>query len=276
MKNIRYGTIINMVLLMFSVIGFVIWEIYMKKRDELKYLKMLLKRVHSSLKAYDKKGEQEKLHEFRVEVKKIKAFLILADSAAPKSRLLKKFKPIDRIFRRAGKIRSASINMKINSSVIPIKQRQQQLSIADQKFRRNRRHDMEKIKHAGKQLEGSIKSINNIHISLFYEKHLQQISGFLKQGDFSGSLHECRKQLKILLYNYRLVGPLLVIKLNERYLDQLQQAIGDWHDTVEAASGTATGLNGRQKQSMAVVSDLATDFYARATIVNDIPILQID
>lgn len=250
----------------------------MKRRDEVQYLKTLLKEIDQSLKAYDKEGRQNQLHEFRVSVKKLKAFLILADSTGSKSKLLKKFPPIGRIFRRAGKIRSAAINMKIDCTLSLKKEQRNLLVAADKKFKRNSNHYRQEIKHAGSRLKVRIRPINDVHISLFYEKHLQQIAGFLAHSDFSASLHECRKQLKILLYNYKLVGRVLDIKLNEKYIDQLQQAVGDWHDTVEAGANNLTdsSLNGKQQQCKAVIAELRVDFYERATTVNEIPIEQID
>lgn len=250
----------------------------MKKKDEIKYIKTLLKEIDSSLKAYSKKGKQDKLHEFRVGIKKLKAFLILADSAAPKSKLLNKFRPVGRVFRRAGKIRRAAINIEIASLPSLKKEQYNLLLVAEGKFKLNRQYYRQKIKHAGTKLKANISPIDDLHISLFYEKHLQQIAGFLAHCDFSSSLHECRKQLKTLLYNYRLVGPLLDIKLNEKYIDRLQQAIGDWHDNVDAALNAPpnTALTRRQQQSKAVIAELVANFYEQATTVNEIPIAQID
>lgn len=250
----------------------------MKRKEEIKYLKILLKEIDSSLKAYGKKGKQDKLHEFRVGIKKLKAFLILADSAYPKSKLLKKFRPVGRVFRRAGKIRNAAINIENTSQPSLKKEQHTLLLIADGKFKLNGQHYRQQIKQAGTRLMASIGPINNLHISLFYEKHLQQIASFFEHCDFSSSLHEYRKQLKTLMYNYRLVGPLLDIKLNETYIDRLQQAIGDWHDNAEAALNAQpnTVLARRQQQSKAMIADLVVDFYEQATKVNEIAIAQID
>jgi CHAD domain-containing protein len=52
----------------------------MKKREERKYFDKEWKGMRDSLKAFLKEECQEDLHRFRVQIKKLRAFLILADS----------------------------------------------------------------------------------------------------------------------------------------------------------------------------------------------------
>ena len=245
----------------------------MKKKKEINYLKTLLEEIECSLKAYNRSGKQDCLHDFRVGVKKMKAFLILADSDDHKSKLLKKFRPVGRIFRRAGKIRNAAVNKQLCGSATSELLIQTAPHAMEEKFKRKCSRYAQIIKQVERRIETSIRPINDIHISLFYETHLQQIAAFFDDVDFSDSLHECRKQIKILLYNYRLAGPLLDIKLNEQYLDELQEAIGNWHDLVISAND---GTNSRLLKKAVFIKELVQDFYERATTVVDLPLEQID
>lgn len=245
----------------------------MEKKVEINYLKTLLEEIKRSLKTYNRSGEQDCLHDFRVGVKKMKAFLILADSDGHKSKLLKKFRPVGRIFRRAGKIRNAAINKQLCGAIASEVLLQTAPHAIEEKFKRKYRRYTQVIKKAGRRIETSIQPINDAHIFLFYEAHLQQIASFFIDVDFTNSLHECRKQIKILLYNYSLAGPLLDIKLNEQYLDELQEAIGDWHDLVIAANDDTEN---RLSNSTVFIKELVQDFYERATTVVDLPLEQID
>ena len=78
--------------------------------------------------------------------------------------------------------------------------------------------------------------------------------------------HACRKRLKVLLYNLPLVKGIDGITVNEEYLNQVQTAIGDWHDHVLAAEQFPE-LEGRSDEMIKEVKILTENFYERATTV---------
>jgi len=245
----------------------------MKKEAEINYLKTLLEEIERSLTAYNRSGEQDCLHDFRVSVKKMKAFLILAESAGHEYNLHKKFRPVGRIFRHAGKIRNVAVNKQLCGSATSELLIQTAPHAMEEKFKRKCSRYAQIIKQVERRIETSIRPINDIHIFFFYEAHLQQIASFFDDANFSDSLHECRKQIKVLLYNYLLVRPLMDIKINEQYLDELQEAIGDWHDLVIAAD---SDHDSRLLNRTVFIKELVQDFYERATTVVDLPLEQID
>src|SRR4051794_6401150 len=84
----------------------------MTKKEEYKHLDKLWKKMQCSFKEFTNSKDPEKLHRFRVQVKKIKSFLTLLESDKRNEQLLKKFKPVKKIFKSAGVIRDAILHQK--------------------------------------------------------------------------------------------------------------------------------------------------------------------
>src|ERR1700712_1727379 len=83
----------------------------MKRKTEKAHFNDQWELMVSHLKAFLGAGDQEELHLFRVQVKKLRAMLELLDSNSSKPRLSKDFKPVRRIFKHGGDIRNAYINL---------------------------------------------------------------------------------------------------------------------------------------------------------------------
>src|SRR5215469_5157746 len=86
----------------------------MKVKAEEKYLDKEWIEMGARLKAFLETGDQEQLHKFRVQVKKLRAMLTLFENASKEPGLTKLFKPVKKIFRRAGVIRDAHIHLKLS------------------------------------------------------------------------------------------------------------------------------------------------------------------
>ncbi|WP_419701531.1 CHAD domain-containing protein [Mucilaginibacter sp. NFX135] len=248
----------------------------MKKKNGIKYFKEEWKRMKAYLKSYLKKGQQEDLHRFRVQVKKLRAFFTLSDTLSPHSNMNKKFKLVKKIFKEAGKLRNTYIKHKLADRPEPNTRTSPDLPIAkaSRKFRLKVLKYLKKTQSVHGVLKKNIKSIKNSSVHQFYEDQLQQIAGALAPLQFNEKLHECRKRIKVLLYNYQLVQATLGITLNEDYLKQLQEAIGNWHDYLLSPtrlSGdhtTDTTVNVMNKQQQKLKEDIISlthDFYYRAT-----------
>src|ERR1700743_2637362 len=72
--------------------------------------------MEARLKAFLKTGDQEQLHKFRVQIKKLRAMLSLFETASRQHGLLKEFKPVRRLFKYAGNIRDAHISLELAKS----------------------------------------------------------------------------------------------------------------------------------------------------------------
>lgn len=206
----------------------------MKKKNGVKYFEKEWEGMNAHLKSYLKYEEQEDLHQFRVKIKKIKAFLILSNNTTHHPAMVKQFKPIKKIFKQAGALRDAYLNLGFIKLFQPGNATGQDILIknATTEFKSNGDKYLRKIKRARQPLKKEIKSIKDTAINRFYDSQLRQIADSLTRHQFNQQLHDCRKRIKILLYNYKPAHESLNIRLNEDYLEPLQQAIGDWHDQI--------------------------------------------
>lgn len=252
----------------------------MKKKEEKEYFNNEWKAMRDALRSFLDTGGQDDLHKFRVQVKKIRALLVLADSATGKKQLQKNFKPVRQIFKKAGDIRNAHINLKLakeykvedDAFVIAQNTRMEDAANA---FKLKGEKYLEKLKAAHKTIEDRIRPISDTQINLFYSRQLHHISHSLASLRLDDSLHECRKWIKILVYNYKLAEPVIQPKLNEDYLQDLQTAIGDWHDNILAKDlftanhishqAVLARVNRKHAKLENNIKKLAPDFYSQAT-----------
>jgi CHAD domain-containing protein len=246
--------------------------------------------MEASLKSYLKKEQQEDLHRFRVQIKKLRAFIILSDSDEQHLKLAGHFKPVRKIFKQAGEIRNAYMNQKLGESQQihndEFINSQHQLQIkAGREFKSKKVRFLKRLKDVQHVLKRKIQPISDLHINLFYQIQLEQIAVFFAKIKFNEQLHDCRKQVKILVYNYKLTQPVLDMGFNEEYLKQLQAVIGDWHDHVLAIelfssdevkdNAAVINLKKQDGKLKSNITAITKDFYNRATTVVDVPIEQV-
>jgi CHAD domain-containing protein len=263
----------------------------MKKKTERKYLAKEWRSIKSHLEFFVKKGEQEDLHRFRTGVKKLRAFLILADSATKEPDLEKRFKPVHKVFKQAGEIRNAYVNQELGKAQ-PVDfaclMRDQRLLMkrATKAFNVHRGQYLARLRKTRRKLSKRIVPVSNLHIRFYYQQQIEAIAAILARHRFDEELHACRKQLKILIYNYQLVRPELDMPFNEDYLEKVQNAIGDWHDNLlaialfsKAETGNGEALNSIKKQGTQIkraLTQLTKGFQEQATTVTALPLEQID
>jgi CHAD domain-containing protein len=258
----------------------------MKKREEKKYFDKEWGQMKSSLLAFLKKEDQEDLHRFRVQVKKLRAFLILSDSTGHQPNLALYFKPVKKIFKDAGEIRNAFINQELakehqtgNPDFIS-NQREVQID-ATNKLKSKQIKYFKKIKDAHETIKGKIRTIGDLHTNMFYQNLLLHIADTLTNLKFNEELHSCRKHVKTLMYNHKLVHSGLAIGFNTDYMHQVQTVIGDWHDNalaIEFYQGDKAMVTGLKKQGAKLkrkITTLTKDFFNQATTVVDLPVEQL-
>ncbi|QTE34740.1 CHAD domain-containing protein [Mucilaginibacter gossypii] len=243
----------------------------MKKKTEKKFIIKTWRTMKRHLRSFVKNGEQEDLHRFRTGVKKLRALLILGDSAAKDAVLEKRFKPVRKIFKQAGEIRNAYINQELGKAVGEntnfIREQEQIMKITTRAFNTDKDQHRAWLRKTRRKLLKRIRPISKHHLSLYYRQRLEIIAAALSRPRFNEELHTCRKQLKVLLYNYPLAGPELDLTFNEPYLDLVQAAIGDWHDNELAIALLSTTadtrnsketLKGLKKQATVLKRQLTT------------------
>jgi len=254
----------------------------MKRKAEKAYFNELWDEMTVSLESFLQDGEQEKLHRFRVQVKKIRALLTLLDVSLGQKTLSKNFKPVRKIFKQGGVIREAYINLQL-SSHYDLKNEEFILEQVDNMekaiigFRDNGKKFLKVIKDAHGELEDELQAIDDEQISEFYKEQLEQIALALSENQFDDELHDCRKRIKTLVYNRKVAGKALEgsLDLNSDYLDKLQGEIGEWHDTIIAiqlfssprlnAKPVITRIKRQHTRLQTSIRKLSADFWKRAT-----------
>ena len=191
----------------------------------------------------------DELHRLRLEVKRVEACVFLLHAYDSHDDILLLFEPVRRIFKQTGVIRNAQINLRLANSN----------KIVDDAFEREQREvlayhtnlflaksHIAAIKLARKELSKRISPIPNRFILRFFKKQLVAISNILDSEWGIAEVHLCRKRIKQLWYIHDMLGKPLRrrIRLNVKYLELLQDTIGNLHDTsavlVTLSEGNAT------------------------------------
>ena len=209
----------------------------MKKKEEWKYLNKQWKKMRKQFKNFIRSQSPEALHHFRVQVKKINSFLMLLEINKENDALKKTFKPVKKIFKSAGIIRNAFIHQKqakehhINMPQL-LKEQHALQENETNNFLSGQSNHLHKMKKAKKKLHDRLHAITSDEIKSFYTAQLYNTQQLLNRHRFDEQLHNGRKMLKHLLYNKPVLQNGLAKKINIDFdfIDQLQQALGDWHD----------------------------------------------
>jgi len=251
----------------------------MNKRQEKKYIKKVWTEIKTFFTSYIKTGQPEDLHHFRIQVKRMRAFINLADDAGHHQKLATNFKPVKKIFKQAGIIRNAYINLQLGgqlqiNDVDFIEGQREFMQKTNKKFIAKANKNRKDLKEALGKISSKVKPVTDLHVQLFYQHQLHQISATVKRLRFDERLHDCRKQIKVLLYNYKIAQQIPGLVFNEPYLDQVQTAIGDWHDNMLASQlfsekgltkPNLANLRRQQQKIKRNIGNLVKDFYNRAT-----------
>lgn len=263
------------------VCSHVIFLISMKKSVEINYLISQWKQLYASFAAYLKHKHQDDLHDFRVQVKKIKALFALSGNATQPA-LVRKFKPVKKVFRQAGEIRSAFMNLELyDKQHVPgkkyRKQQQRLMKKAVHCFIKSAPANRRRLKRTWRKIRKMIRPAGCRQVNNFYRDELRQ-AGAMLAGE---RLHDCRKLLKSLIYNYQWAADMLYITLNVAYLEQLEDAIGKWHDRscaalqMDKAKDHLHPLSPRLNEERLLlqrVTELGKDFYKKAVTVKNRPV----
>jgi len=179
--------------------------------------------------------DPEAINELRLEVKKIKAIAtLLKQSGKNKDFSTRLLKPL---MHDSGIIRLAELNLKIlrdhEFRNVNLEREQNgiiengyvQISVKSEEYK-------EAVKTLEKKFEGSLFSLKNKEARNYFATIISELSiDFLWPID-KDRLHENRKKIKNLFYTIKVLPTRLKEKigLNIKYLNQLQDDIGQWHD----------------------------------------------
>ena len=150
-------------------------------------------------------------------------------------------------------------------------QHSRQLQAAAVSFSANIEKYRKQSKKAGRRLMADVHSVRAGCIRNWFATELIRTGILL--GSSGDRLHRARKKIKALLDVENLLPEKTAgqLQLNTEYLDQLQEAIGQWHDLMLTTANLATGDMAAREVMMhacqekeAVVRTLENDFFRKA------------
>lgn len=142
------------------------------------------------------------------------------------------------------------------------------------KFRLHTASYNKHIRNTVKSLLKALRPARNRDIKHWFTRQLKKIAIGVTPSS-TNQLHLARKRIKNLIYVHGVLHKRLVarLKLNITYLDQLQDAIGKWHDTAEAVkllvprnTGNKANVNRLQKEqdkTGAAIRVISDDFWGK-------------
>ena len=244
----------------------------MRKKKIKNQVKKEGKQAKRSLRGFMKNGDQDKLHKFRVGIKKLRAVATLAEQTTSLNHVRNGLKPVKGTYQLSGKVRDSYLHVKLAITVSADKEyissEKQVMKKGAKKLRRERAHHFKMLRRATGRLLKRVPKVKNKNASLFYDMELRSVERCLSSSKGVEEMHDCRKRIKVLLYNLPLFGSELNVPVNEDYLQQVQTAIGDWHDHVLAAKQFAA-LGDKSELLMQEVNKLTENFYERTTTISE-------
>lgn len=227
---------------------------------------------------FDESRDEKALHRLRLEVKKIRALVELVKARSGK-RAAAHFSGLKKMFREAGIIRDAGSQVRFleERHLLSKEHGERQarsIQRAAESFVAHIHQYRKSGKKASRRLKTDMQAIHAGRVLRWYGREI--IRTGLLLGSSGDELHEARKKIKTMLYVQKVLPPALTkrIRLNTEFLDQLQEAIGQWHDAVVAigdwGEDNPEGKQAVQKECLdkeQAVRTLAAEFQRKVHLV---------
>ncbi len=203
-----------------------------RKKRLKEYLNTRWRGMIKNLSTLSVANDCEAIHDLRLHAKKIMTIAMLLNIYKHNV-----FRPMKVIMQHAGNIRMAELNLqtlKDNDYHNPFLEKELEgiiekgyilICIRNEKYKGD-------VRLLRKRYENSLTDVKDQMAIDFFTAIVEELgSAFLSQVG-QEELHKNRKKMKYLLYAYRVLPRQLKTKisLNEKYLDELQEEIGLWHD----------------------------------------------
>lgn len=209
----------------------------LKKNTQDEYFSKRLKAVKSHIIKFSENKNPEELHGLRVEVKKLRALVLLIERCTTLQFLSLSLKPLKKIYKLAGSMREADINVKlldsyrISSDVFKANQ-MEMVNILSSEFSSRIGSHLRTVDEILNMLIVNTFDIKTDSIQSEIHNQVEILNRVFLKDDFLNELHECRKRLKNIMYLLAILTKRLKDKLmlNRVYIDNLQGLIGKWHD----------------------------------------------
>jgi CHAD domain-containing protein len=180
--------------------------------------------------------EMDDLHQMRIHIKKIHALVLLNAYTHGSKEIIRNFKPIKDLFRKAGNIRVLHVNLNI------LKQDEKEISLFGNKlskqiekktkgFLKKRKKWIFTIQNTFPNIDSQISNCSEKRFIIYLKTQIKKAQTEFQKEEF----HEARKRIKLVLNLFDFLPKISsdTLKLNFVYLDQLQDKIGKWNDLNE-------------------------------------------
>ena len=178
------------------------------------------------------------VHQARVAIKRMRAQLLMFQALGDASEMPPAFGKVQKIFKHLGRIRSAQIHLaRLEGYAMTKTDYGRKLhyvqTIETRRFADRYHGYAQELKKSFETLEAGFFDLDKVLVADLLRKELRAVDRFFEKSyKYADDLHDIRKKIKNLLYVYPVLPKELrnKLQLNTGYLDQLQEAIGKWHD----------------------------------------------
>lgn len=209
----------------------------MKRNILNEYIAFNVFNIENNLKLFGKEKSEDALHDLRVSIKKIRAILSFLNKTfkevdIPKSTDLKK------VFLVSGKIREIQLNIK---NLLKLPKPPMKLLLRMRKIEQNLTAqfliDIPHYLNAVEIFDHGLIIPNQLPkkkiIINYFDRITDKSEGLLKKNCNKSDIHGLRKNIKKMMYVYDALPKKnkKYLDLDEKYIDELQDYAGNWHDS---------------------------------------------
>jgi CHAD domain-containing protein len=207
----------------------------------IKYIRTHLREAVKLLRDYEENGREEDLHQFRVSLKKIRCALDCMQKIEDNTKLKKVRYRVKRIFRQTGEVRDAQILLQwLKKNRMPLtiayNKPHQRLTELEMQLRKDIPTQLKKLRRKQKVLLEVADNYAAEDIEACFFNLRKLFRQLLSAGVKVEQWHELRKLAKKIVYSYHWLPPeqfnFLRRSTEIQRLDELQAAIGLWHDEI--------------------------------------------
>jgi CHAD domain-containing protein len=181
--------------------------------------------------------QQADLHQFRVEIKKLRTVTRLLDHCLEGKQASTELQPLRALFKEAGDIRSIHIEIgileKYSSGVSGLaRQKQKSLDMLSERFIRKAGLHDEVFDKVETEIRDLVQDLEEDEVIEYIEKLLVKSAKNLQNPEEKEKIHKARSLMKIVLYTTVLVNRNIreELGIDTGYINSLQEVIGHWHD----------------------------------------------
>jgi len=217
-----------------------------------------IKQFHSEFSRF---GRQSDLHQFRVEIKKLRMVIRLLDHCLLQKNASVEFLPLKTVFKEAGEIRNIHIEIGILEKFArkgsgPLHKKKQVLKSKSLDFIRKVSAYEGVIESTENGILQTIEDLDDKGILTYLKGLIHKTGKNLQNSDKKEKMHKARSLMKVLLYNTALSSSKVreALPIDKNYLNELQELIGKWHDADLAHEELRT-LKGMSKKALTSVEE---------------------